>query len=504
MRRWNALLALSVVFPGGALAQDTLAIPERPVVLATLTLQEALDQARASSPAYRQVLNDAAPARWAVRNAWGSFLPSASVSSGFGYTGTGESRFGGNLTNATPSILSSSYNVGLQWQLDGQVLSGPGLQKANQRAVEADINNAGVLLGNDITDQYLAALQASAQVDVSRQQVERNNVFLQLAQARFSVGQATLLDVRQAEVIQAQSVVALLQNIQNTNAAKIELFRRMGISPPVAVQQVALPDSFPVVAPDHELDQLLEMAGEEARERAAAWSVRSAKSAFLPSLFAQAGWSGFSQELTDRDALIQSTLLGARAGAADCQFQNDVLVRLTSPHPAGTVPNCNAAAGLDATGTALDPTVQQLVVDNNNVFPFDFTTQPFQASISISLPIFTGFGRSLQLSQAKAIQQDADENLRAGALQVRAQVNTRFLALQTAYRAIFVQEKSREAAREQLRLAQDRYRLGSGTSLELSDAQNAVQQAEGDYVNAVYAYHRALAALEAAVGQPLR
>jgi outer membrane protein TolC len=242
----------------------------------------------------------------------------------------------------------------------------------------------------------------------------------------------------------------------------------------------------------------------EARERAAAWSVRSAKSAFLPSLFAQAGWSGFSQELTDRDALIQSTLLGAQAGAADCQFQNDILTRLTSPHPAGTVPNCTAAAGLDATGTALDPTVQQLVVDNNDVFPFDFTTQPFQASISISLPIFTGFGRSLQLSQAKAIQQDADENLRAGALQVRAQVNTRFLALQTAYRAIFVQEKSRLAAREQLRLAQDRYRLGSGTSLELSDAQNAVQQAEGDYVNAVYAYHRALAALEAAVGQPLR
>jgi hypothetical protein len=261
MRRWNALLALSVVFPGGALAQDTLAIPERPEVLATLTLQEALDQARASSPAYRQVLNDAAPARWAVRNAWGGFLPSASVSSGFGYTGTGESRFGGNLTNATPSILSSSYSLGLQWQLDGQVLSGPGLQKANQRAVEADINNAGVLLGNDITDQYLAALQASAQVEVSRQQVERNNVFLQLAQARFSVGQATLLDVRQAEVIQAQSVVALLQNIQSENAAKIELFRRMGISPPVAVQQVALPDSFPVVAPDYELDQLLEMAG---------------------------------------------------------------------------------------------------------------------------------------------------------------------------------------------------------------------------------------------------
>ena len=513
MRRWNALLAISVAVPGGgAVAQDPLAIPERPPVLATLTLAEALGQARANSPAYRQVLNDAGPAGWAVRNAWGSFLPSASVSSSFGYTGTGESRFGGSLINATPSIVSSSYSVGLQWQLDGQVISGPGLQKANQRAVEADINNAGVLLKNDITDQYLVALQAGAQVDVARQQVERNNVFLQLAQARFSVGQATLLDVRQAEVIQGQSVVALLQNIQNDNAAKIELFRQMGIPPPVPVEQIALPDSFPVVAPDYELDQLLEIAGEqnpslralEARERAAAWSVRSAKSAFLPSLFAQAGWSGFSQQLSNREALIQTSLLGAQAGAAGCQFQNDILIRLTSPHPAGTVPDCNAAAGLDATGIALDPTFQQLVVDDNDVFPFDFTSQPFQASISISLPIFTGFGRSLQLSQAKAIQQDADENVRAGALQVRAQVNTRFLALQTAYRAIFVQEKSREAAREQLRLAQDRYRLGSGASLELSDAQNAVQRAEGDYVNAVYAYHRALAALEAAVGRPLR
>ena len=70
--------------------------------------------------------------------------------------------------------------------------------------------------------------------------------------------------------------------------------------------------------------------------------------------------------------------------------------------------------------------------------------------------------------------------------------------------AIGVQEANRAAARDQLRLAQDRYRLGAGTSLEVSDAQNAVQQAEGDYVNAVYDYHKAIAALEAAVGRPLR
>jgi outer membrane protein len=83
-------------------------------------------------------------------------------------------------------------------------------------------------------------------------------------------------------------------------------------------------------------------------------------------------------------------------------------------------------------------------------------------------------------------------------------VHARDLGLQTSYQAIGVQAANREAARDQLRLAQDRYRLGAGTSLEVSDAQNAVQRAEGDYVNAIYDYHKAIAALEAAVGRPLR
>ena len=94
--------------------------------------------------------------------------------------------------------------------------------------------------------------------------------------------------------------------------------------------------------------------------------------------------------------------------------------------------------------------------------------------------------------------------MRARRLAVRADVHGRYLALQTAYRSIAVQAANREAAREGLRLAQDRYRLGSGTALALSDAQNALQAAEGDYVNSVYGYHIAIAALEAAVGRPLR
>jgi outer membrane protein TolC len=60
------------------------------------------------------------------------------------------------------------------------------------------------------------------------------------------------------------------------------------------------------------------------------------------------------------------------------------------------------------------------------------------------------------------------------------------------------------AAREGLTLATDRYQIGSGIVFDLLDAQVTTETAERDYINAVYAYHQAIAMLQAAVGRPLR
>jgi outer membrane protein len=473
-----------------------------------LTLAEALKQATANNPLYLQTLNDAAPARWGVRNAYGNLLPSFSVSAGMDYTGAGQSNFGNGFVRQTSALVGSNYSAGLQWQLDGGRLTAPGQQRANQRATDEDIAAQQIGLKADITIQYLTSLETTAQVAVARQQVERNKNFLDLANARYRVGQGTLIDVRQAEVQKGQSDVQLLRNILAENEAKLELFRRMGVVPPVAVDRIALVDSFPVQAPDYQLDQLLTLAEKQnpalralrARQDAATASVRSAKSEFLPSLFARAGWSGFTQQLTDRNLLINQSFLSAQGAAASCFSQDSIRTAVSLP----SLGNCYTSSGLNATGTSLDPAVQRQILSGNNVFPFHFTGQPFSASLSISLPIFSGFSSRLRVAQAQAQQQDADQSVRARGLQVRTDVNARFLALESAYQAIAVQTASREAARDQLRLAQDRYRLGSGSSLEVSDAQNNVQRAEGDYVTSVYAYHRAIAALEAAVGRPLR
>ncbi len=514
---WLVVLAASLIAAQPALAQDTTvtqvqapdtALAVRPRATTTLTLGDALTQARRSSPAYQQVLNNADPARWGVRNAYGEFLPSLQVSGGVGYTSSGQSQFGAFFDRTSPYV-GSSYDVGFSWQFDGATLANPRRARSLERATAQDIEGAGVSLRADVTDQYLAGKAAYAQTEVARDQVRRNAEFQRLAEARYRVGQATLLDVRQAEATKATSEAALLRAYQQENEAKLELFRRIGLVPPAPIEQIELSDSFPVRPPDYQLDQLLGLAEEEnpslralrERESAARAGVKVARSEFFPRLTAQAGWSGFTQQFNDENQLLAQSLSSAQSSAAQCQFDNQVRDGLGL---GGTTPDCFGTFGLNAGGATLTDASAQAVRDQNSVFPFDFTSQPFEARLTVSLPIFTGFGRSLRLAEARAAQKDADESVRAQALQVQASVHARYLALGTSYRTIALQERSRTAAREQLRLAQDRYRVGIGTALEVTDAQTAIQRAEGDYVNAVFEYHRAIAALEAAVGRPLR
>jgi hypothetical protein len=133
MLRRCSLLALALGLPGATIAQDSVpGSPPRPRV--TLSLAEAMRQARANSPTYRQTLNDAGPARWGVRNAYGSLLPSVTASSDLGYVGSGETNLGGGFTTRSSAFLTSGYSLGLEWQLSGRRLTAPAQQKAIQQA----------------------------------------------------------------------------------------------------------------------------------------------------------------------------------------------------------------------------------------------------------------------------------------------------------------------------------------------------------------------------------
>ena len=474
--------------------------PARPNT-AALSLADAISVAREHNPGYRRAQNNRGPASWAVRNAYSSlFLPDFRASGGMSYTGPGSQTFLAQSFSQSVSTLSSFYDLSLSYQLSGTTLSQPGLAKAEQRATDADIAGIENVLITGITQQYLTVRQSIALADLARKTLERNEEFLKLAQARYGVGQATLIDVRQAQVARGQASVGLLRAQTVVSVEKLRLFEQMGVTPPVDVATVQLTDSFRVQAPTWQLTELLTMAEQQnpslkalrARENAASWGVRAAASAWGPVVTASAGWSGFTQQFTNVDPLIASGQQAANAQYGQCLSNDSV----------------RTGAGLSALGCGQyqwNPVVdEKRLRDANSVFPFQFTEQPFQARLTISMPIFTNFAQELRVSQARADRNDVEESVRARGLAVHTDVSQTYLALQTAYRTVGIQDTNRTAGLEQLQLSTERYRVGSGTFFDLLDAQVQALRAESEYVNATYDYHKAVAALEAAVGRSLR
>jgi outer membrane protein TolC len=239
-------------------------------------------------------------------------------------------------------------------------------------------------------------------------------------------------------------------------------------------------------------------------QRAGQLSTKAARMDRLPSFSISTGLSGYTQQFTNENVLLNNRLLAAQAAEANCAFQNEIITGLTTPIPGGLIADCKAYSGLDNTGNALLPSVAQGIHDNNNVFPFNFTRQPVSVSFGVSLPIWDAYSRSLNISRAAATEDQAREGVRAQQLMTDAQIQSQLLSVTTAWARMQIQDTNRATARQQLQLAQDRYRIGNGTALEIADAQNAVTQSEADYVTAVYDFHLAVAGLEAAVGRPLR
>ena len=467
---------------------------------AGLSLADAIALARERNPAFRQVQNNRGPAAWGVRNAYSSLLlPNFTVGGGMTYTVPGSQNFLTSSFTQSTSTVSSFYDLSLSWQLSGTTLSQPGLAKAQQRATDADISGAENFLITQVKQQYLSVLQANAQADIARKTVQRNEEFLKLAEARYGVGQATLIDVRQAQVARGQAVVALLRAQTLVSVEKLRLFEQMGVTPPVDVASVQLTDSFSVQQPTWQLTELMAMAEQQnpalkalrAREDAAAWNQRATASAYGPALSVSAGWSGFTQQFTDVDPIIFNQQQAYNAQYAECQDNN------TIRQSAGLAPNnCN--------GFVWGASKEQQVRDQNSVFPFQFTEQPFQARLTVTLPVFTNFGQQLRVSEARAQHNDVEEQVRARGLAVQTDVSQAYLVLQTAYRAVGLQDTNRTAGREQLQLATERYRVGSGSFFDLLDAQVQALRAESEFVNAQYDYHKAVAVLEATVGRSLR
>jgi outer membrane protein len=120
--------------------------------------------------------------------------------------------------------------------------------------------------------------------------------------------------------------------------------------------------------------------------------------------------------------------------------------------------------------------------------------------VNMNIPIFNGFLYTAQASEANYRAKAAAENTRDLRDQVVRDVRTAWLTANTSFQRVGVAAELAKQADLSLSLAQDRYNLGLGSIVELSQAQLQQTDAAIGYVNAQYQYRFSLSTLNFEIG----
>jgi outer membrane protein len=488
-----ALLALASAAPAVAQSRDSGAVA--PV----LSLQDAITIARRNNPIFLQTRSARQRSGAALRSSYGALLPDVSSSFSSGYREGRPQFFGGQQFGSSSDVVSTDASLNVRASYSGTNLLAPKLQRANLDAAESDLTNADAVLRLAVTGQYLNVLAAQARAQLNDTLLASAQAQFELSQARAAVGAATTLDVRRAQVQVGQAQVAVLRERNNVETEKLRLFQQLGVEQPTSVR---LSTELPVVEPTLNLQELLgnarrqnpALAAAKSRESAAGVSVQQARSLYLPTLSLQTGLSGFTSRESDIESSITQQRSSAARGLSNCLGTDSLRVRAGLPTIAGTCSSNFTFTDADAA----------LMRNANAKYPFDFTRDPITFQASLSIPIFNGFQREQRMQEAEASRNDARYSVRAQELRVTAEVTSGYRNLMTAYQAVQIQTQNSQAAREALALAQERFRVGANTFVDLVQSRADFERAESDRITAIYEFHRAYATLESAVGRPLR
>ena len=465
-----------------------------------LTLDEAITLAHQNNPAFLQVQNGVRTAQTTVRQTLAALLPSSQLNFTTRYQQGGTQYLqGAALSSGSADSRQSSYNLGLNYNLSASALFAPRSAHASKNAAEADVTSQAEALRAQVTTQYITTLQSQAQAALQDTLVETAQGQLDLANAKMKVGAGTILDVRTAEVAVGQAQVNALTAHNTARVEKLKLFQEMGVPADTGAE---LTTEFPVAEPQFTLDSVLELArrvnpdvaAKKSREFAAEMNVRAARTLYLPSLSIGTGWGGNSFEYVNPDLLVAQKQQQAVSQFNSCVSQDSIRTRV------GLSPISAERCG---TGTLSSDEISA-IRSQNNQFPFKFNRNPVGISATLSLPIFNGYQREAQVEQAKISRENALYDVRSRNLQLTTDVTQAYLNLVTAAKTVELQTQVAQKASEELAFAEESYKVGAKTFLDVTTARGTFEKAQIDRVNAVYNYHKAFAALENAVGRPLR
>lgn len=126
------------------------------------------------------------------------------------------------------------------------------------------------------------------------------------------------------------------------------------------------------------------------------------------------------------------------------------------------------------------------------------TGPDFIAGAGIRVFLFQGFSRLSELNESRAKLEHSEAEIESMEGEITSEVKQLYMNLKFAEESVGVSETSELSAKENSELAQERYRLGTGSAVELSEAQALLASTSANHIEAIYNYKIAVARLERA------
>jgi outer membrane protein len=413
-----------------------------------ISLNDAVSMAQRNMPAAIQAKNQERAAAASMRAAKGALIPNLSISGSTGYAAGTTINPQGQLVpqnSANPWSYNNAMNLNLQI-FDG----GRRFSEIKRNGFVAEQANVAVLTSRydaalQAKQQFYAALAARESEGAARAQLEQADQQLKASVARLNAGVITKSDSLRSviQVGNAQLAILTAQNdlrVANASLTRITGSETLVTASPEDTNYVPLPEIT-----EAELLRVIPDAPAiqlaEANLAVATAARRTQRAAYLPTITAS---FGYSFRATDSNLTGKKFVL-----------------------PLGDNPS-NQNWGLN----------------------FQF-------------PLFDGFQREANATNARIAVDNADASLRDAKLAAKANLSTQLRSLNNANARIQVQMQSIAAAEEDLRVMQQRYALGASTLLDLLTSQTQLNQARQQLIQARFDARVAKAQLESLLGREL-
>lgn len=434
MKRVTSLL---IALPFAVAAQQPAGDGARPIAL-----DEAVRLAQRNNPASVQARNALRTTDAAVRSAYGTYIPSFSVSSSGSKAG-GETFFQGKLVpySGSPWSYSRGFSTSLELFDGGRRWYNLKSAQANVDAADASETSQRYNVALQVKQQYFAVLAARESESAARRQLEQAAEQLNSSTAKVRAGAATKSDSLRSAIQVGNGRLALLTAQNNLRAANAGLSRLVGALDVVTASPADTAEMGRIVLDSASLTTLA-LEGPPVRQAEAA-------------------------------------LVAARAA------------RKASKTP--YMPTITSSYSLNGNNTS-------------ESFDFGSGRIPKQTSLRLSLnyPLFNNFTREENITRATVAEDNAFATLRDAKL-AQLQSLVQFLgAFRTAEERVSIQLATVDAAEEDLRVQQQRYALGASVLLDLLTSQTTLDQARAALIQARYDLRIAKAQVEALVGRDLK